>query len=222
MCSWQCKSVPLALPPGAATEPLPLAARNVLAELMTESLLHAEHRVVLEAALGVAQGHSASGGAALAAASAALHAAGLETGSSWRATAVAKLRSYIDVAARGPLGGALVDRLAQAHHLFAAGLFFEVHEVLEPAWLEAQGDSKARLQGLIQAAVAWHHFEASNARGAASLARAASDKLRGSPAVWHGFGMEEVATAISRWADWLESGACGDAPERPFAQVDRR
>ena len=43
--------------------------------------------------------------------------------------------------------------LAQAGVLFAAGLYFEVHEILEPHWMRAEGVTRDTLQGLIQAAV---------------------------------------------------------------------
>ena len=36
--------------------------------------------------------------------------------------------------------------------LWDLGLFFEVHEVLEPAWMDADGDDKRILQALIRAA----------------------------------------------------------------------
>ena len=47
--------------------------------------------------------------------------------------------------------------------------FFEAHEVWEDLWTEAQGQSRSFYQGLIQVAVALHHFGNGNHRGAKKL-----------------------------------------------------
>jgi len=47
--------------------------------------------------------------------------------------------------------------------------FFEAHEVWEELWTEDQSDSRKYFQGLIQVAVALHHFGNGNLRGAKKL-----------------------------------------------------
>jgi hypothetical protein len=60
----------------------------------------------------------------------------------------------------------LLDRAAAlANH----GLFFEVHELLEPVWFQATEPARTALQGLIQIAVGFHHLENGNREGARSL-----------------------------------------------------
>lgn len=59
--------------------------------------------------------------------------------------------------------------LRKATLLFNHWCFFEVHEVLEPVWMEEVGDVKRFLQGLIQAAVALYHLGRGNVAGARSL-----------------------------------------------------
>jgi predicted metal-dependent hydrolase len=49
--------------------------------------------------------------------------------------------------------------------------FFEAHEVWEDVWTEAAGPERRFYQGLIQAAVALHHFRNGNVRGALKLYR---------------------------------------------------
>ncbi|MCA9235909.1 MAG: DUF309 domain-containing protein [Planctomycetales bacterium] len=44
--------------------------------------------------------------------------------------------------------------------------FFEAHEVWEELWTDYRGESRKFFQGLIQAAVALHHFGNGNLRGA--------------------------------------------------------
>jgi hypothetical protein len=74
--------------------------------------------------------------------------------------------------------GALDEALAAAAVLFDAGLYFEVHEVLEPHWTRASGDARPALQGLIQIAVAFQHLANGNVDGARSLLADGSARLR--------------------------------------------
>jgi len=64
-----------------------------------------------------------------------------------------------------PLGVALVS----AALLFHAHLYFEVHELLEPYWLRAEGGDREALQGLIQVAVGFQHLANGNVTGAGAL-----------------------------------------------------
>jgi predicted metal-dependent hydrolase len=67
--------------------------------------------------------------------------------------------------------------LARARALADRGLYFEVHELLEPAWFRAEGDERVALQGLIQVAVAFHHLAQDNRQGAVSLLQEGIDRL---------------------------------------------
>jgi len=58
--------------------------------------------------------------------------------------------------------------LAGIEH-FNACDFYESHEVWEELWADYQGPSRKFYQGLIQAAVALHHFGNGNIRGARKL-----------------------------------------------------
>lgn len=182
-------------------EPLPLEARNAFAELLMHALASADARVAIADALAALRGESPRAGDPRA--TEALVEAGFEERVPWRGRARARLSAYERVLDEVPNGTDLEQRLGQAESLFAADLYFEVHEVLEPAWLEAEGRERAWLQGLIQAAVAWHHFDAGNRKGATSLALAAAEKLEGAPDRWHGFPLEEAASRVSAWAAWI-------------------
>jgi len=93
--------------------------------------------------------------------------------------------------------------LAAAARLFDAALFFEVHELLEPHWLAARGDTREALQGLIQIAVAWQHLANGNVAGARSLLADGAARLFGRTLdgiVLEGFGRAalEAAQALPR------------------------
>lgn len=137
-------------------------------------------------------------------------------GADWAPVACQKLAAYRAVVDATPRGSELSERLDQARGLFRAGLYFEVHEVLEPPWMKARGAEKAWLQGLIQAAVAWHHCDAGNRRGARSLADAAGEKLLGAPETWQGFEMGCVRRAVEELGAWLDAPEERTEPYRPF------
>jgi predicted metal-dependent hydrolase len=64
--------------------------------------------------------------------------------------------------------GGIVDshKYREGIELFNAGEFFDAHEALEDVWREAGGAEKPFLQGLIQIAVALHHYSTANFAGA--------------------------------------------------------
>jgi Domain of unknown function (DUF309) len=77
----------------------------------------------------------------------------------------------------------MVRLLRRAAALANHGLFFEVHELLEPAWFRAADPVRTALQGLIQVAVAFHHLENGNHEGARSLLTEGVAKVAGGAAV---------------------------------------
>src|SRR5262249_27681220 len=76
-------------------------------------------------------------------------------------------------------GEGLLTLLDRAAALANHGLFFEVHELLEPVWFRAPEPERTALQGLIQVAVAFHHLENENRDGARSLLALGVAKLAG-------------------------------------------
>jgi predicted metal-dependent hydrolase len=80
--------------------------------------------------------------------------------------------------------------------LFNAGRYFESHEAWERLWLRADGNHKALLQGLIQAAAAMLHLERGNLRGARSLHRKAQARLEAVPDEFAGLSVGEFRAAL--------------------------
>jgi predicted metal-dependent hydrolase len=62
------------------------------------------------------------------------------------------------------------DAVSEFQQAFAAGSFFEAHEILEAFWVGYRGDDRDFYRGLIQAAVALHHLKTGNPAGASSVA----------------------------------------------------
>jgi hypothetical protein len=165
---------------------LPLGVRNRLAELILESFDEPAARAVLEALAAFCRGRpldpaaaarladlgwfetTGSGSVRLLGAHRAYRAALCH-----RATAAAALHGD----AVTPDAGTLAGLLARAARLADAGLYFEVHELLEPRWMRADGAERLALQGMIQVAVALHHAGQANRPGAISLMGEALAKL---------------------------------------------
>lgn len=158
---------------------LPLPLRNRLAELILDSLHDPEARSVLQALVRFCAEPE--------------HAAPPELAAGFPAALGGEHRRFRDalcergrraweVVGRRPPGSLepeLPEALGQAADLFGAGLFFEVHELLEPYWVRADGLAREALQGLIQIAVGFQHLANGNLEGAAMLLAEGSTRVDG-------------------------------------------
>jgi hypothetical protein len=104
----------------------------------------------------------------------------------WRAKGLApvyasfleqQLESYRAVVAEIERTGH-TDPRHQAVQLWNAGLFFELHELLETIWLKAPEPERTALKGMIQAAGAFVHNLRGKAKAAGSLALRARQHLK--------------------------------------------
>jgi predicted metal-dependent hydrolase len=212
---WESKLVSSAEDVATAAE-LPLAARNALLELLLRDLAGAREGAVGGALLLLAAGRTHDRDAAsLGLARRALEAAQLLAGTgeasaaprapepppAWASTARTLLSAYARLLDEAPRGTDLDVRLAQARRMFERALYFEVHEVLEPPWRDATGRERTILQGIIQAAVAWHHAARGNPAGASRLGEAARVKLASAPALWHGFPLGDLRASLQEFLD---------------------
>lgn len=196
-----------------------MPARNAFAGLLMQCLRDSGFRAVLEEVRAAVEGLPASRSGE--AATQILAEAGFARDAPWTGLARHRLASYAAAVSAAPVGVGLSARLSQARELFRAQLYFEVHEVLEPPWMKAVGREKAWLQGLIQAAVAWHHADSGNCRGARSLSAAALEKLGDAPDVWNGFEIGIVRRAVDGLTRWLVEESGRSKPDRPFVEGGR-
>ncbi|WP_337843964.1 DUF309 domain-containing protein [Thermus sp.] len=89
-----------------------------------------------------------------------------------------------------------METLEEALRLWAEGRHFEVHEVLEEAWREAEGEERRFLQGLILLAAVLHQ----KALGRAGLRnfRKAEARLKGLPCPYLGVDWEALLGEVRR------------------------
>jgi uncharacterized protein len=97
--------------------------------------------------------------------------------------------------------------------LFNTGQFFDCHEVLEDIWRVATGEEREILHALIQAAVALHHLERGNLRGANSVLSRSIRRLGALPELVMGVETRIFARELSEYV------SDSTATERPPPRI---
>jgi uncharacterized protein len=96
------------------------------------------------------------------------------------------------------------QELLQGIDEFNRGDWFECHETLEELWVGAKGELRDFYQGILQIAVALHHWRNGNFKGALILLQGGSDLLSRVAPVCQGV---DVA-ALGEGADRLHGALC--------------
>jgi len=102
---------------------------------------------------------------------------------------------------------------------FNSGAFFEAHEHWESVWLTAQEPERTFLQGLIQVAASFHHFQRGNHAGTISLLRSAMRRLDTYPEGFAGVAVAPLRAAIRLWLDILDTPNRSPLPPLPQIQI---
>jgi uncharacterized protein len=97
--------------------------------------------------------------------------------------------------------------LLQGLALFNARDFFHAHEFWEDLWRETAAPDKQVLQGLIQIAVAMHHYSTANFDGARSVMERALRNLEAAEDPFHGLDMTRLRQDLRRAIEQLNAGA---------------
>jgi uncharacterized protein len=116
-----------------------------------------------------------------------------------------------------PLTSEQSQRLREGLAFFNRGEFFACHEVLEAVWLEAAGEDKVFLQGLIQVAVSFHHLRRKNFTGSSRLLRAALDKLSSPSRCREMINTAALIDALTPLLAPIEAGQA--SPETPAPEI---
>ena len=98
------------------------------------------------------------------------------------------------------------DPFLEGLTLFNATHFFEAHEVLEDVWRAAPEPERKFFQGLIQVAVALHHYSTGNHVGCRSLLERARRNLTPYPAGHRGVDLDSLRQQIDSWRSALDQG----------------
>ena len=112
-----------------------------------------------------------------------------------------------------------MNRTRDFERLFDIGIrqfndcrFWDAHESWEQLWLEAESEMHRFLQGLIQAAVALHHFERGNLKGARYLYRISRRRLEACGEAFWGLDLRGLRAALGECFAELEPLPEGELP----------
>ncbi len=86
-------------------------------------------------------------------------------------------------------------------------------------WLAAQEPEKTFLQGLIQVAAAFHHFQRGNYAGTISLLRSALRRLEAYPEAFAGVAVAPLRATVRLWLGALETPSRSPLPPLPQLQI---
>jgi uncharacterized protein len=104
--------------------------------------------------------------------------------------------------------------------LFNQGKFFDAHEVLEDVWRAAPHEEKKIWQGLVQVAVALHHYSTGNRVGMRSVLVRAMKNLAGHRRNFHGVQVPRLLECLTQWLEAFDSNQ--PLPSLPKIEVLER
>ena len=103
--------------------------------------------------------------------------------------------------------------------LFNLASFFEAHEILEDVWRAAPAAEKKFLQGVVQIAVAFHHYSTGNRVGMRSVLERAIRNLEEDPGRFGEIDLALLRKALNLWREALDKG--GQVPPLPQIEMSQ-
>ena len=97
--------------------------------------------------------------------------------------------------------------------LFNRGEYYDCHDTLEEIWLQESSDEQPFLQGVIQSAVAFHHYQQNKLGAARSMFRLAIEKLEAYPDRYQGIELGALLKELRSWKEGLERALSARSPE---------
>jgi uncharacterized protein len=94
------------------------------------------------------------------------------------------------------------DQYLHGIALFNKAAFFDAHEALEDIWRAAPPENKKFLQGMVQIAVAFHHYSTGNRIGMRSVLERA---IRNLSEPSGSFGKIQLAALLRSLGQWREA-----------------
>ncbi len=96
------------------------------------------------------------------------------------------------------------DQVLKGIELFNREEFYDCHDTIEEIWLQESSDEQPFLQGLIQSAVAFHHYQHGKLGAARSMLGLAIEKLKGYPETHHQVLLKEFLEGLRAWKAGLD------------------
>jgi len=108
------------------------------------------------------------------------------------------------------------DEYMRGIALFNRAEFFQAHEVLEDIWRAAPVEDKKFLQGLVQVAVAFHHYSTGNFVGMRSVMERAMRNLTRHPQRMEGIQLAPLMRSLAKWREAMDNGQ----PHPPLPRME--
>jgi predicted metal-dependent hydrolase len=96
--------------------------------------------------------------------------------------------------------------------LLNQGSYYHAHDVLEEVWREVRGEPRSFYQGVVQVAIAMHHFSKANLPGARSVLAKARKNLDTYPPSFAGIDLADLRSQLDAWDRALAAGGPYPAP----------
>ena len=96
--------------------------------------------------------------------------------------------------------------------LINQGSYYHAHDVLEEVWREVRGKNRAFYQGVVQVAIAMHHFSRANMAGAQSVLAKARTNLADYPSSFAGIDLADLRSQLAAWDNAMAAGGPYPAP----------
>jgi len=106
--------------------------------------------------------------------------------------------------------------------LFNQAQFFDAHEALEDVWRDAPPENKKFLQGLVQVAVAFHHYSTGNRVGMRSVLERAIRNLAEPAGSFGQIQLTALLESLGQWREALDKNSPPPAPPRISLGVQPR
>jgi predicted metal-dependent hydrolase len=100
-----------------------------------------------------------------------------------------------------------LDQYLRGISLFNNAEFFDAHEALEDIWRAAPPENKKFLQGLVQVAVAFHHYSTGNRIGMRSVLERAIKNLAEPPGNFGQFQLAPLIQSLDEWRQALDNNS---------------
>jgi uncharacterized protein len=110
--------------------------------------------------------------------------------------------------------GVTEHELLRGINLFNRAQFFDAHEVLEDVWRAAPPVNKKFCQGLVQLAVAFHHYSTGNRVGMRSVLERAIRNLAEPAGTFEQFELTLLLQSLAQWRTALDN-------DLPFPELPR-
>ena len=108
------------------------------------------------------------------------------------------------------------DQYLRGISLFNNAKFFDAHEALEDIWRAAPPENKKFLQGMVQVAVAFHHYSTGNRVGMRSVLERAIRNLAEPSGNFGHIQLTALLQSLGQWREALDH----DAPLPPLPRID--